>query len=356
MSAMRRRFRLRPAAVTTFLVILAFVPATRAYERVVHLDATTRVVEMWGIDLTRRERHWVGFCAELPDEVDELSAISLYKGVMRSPYRWVSWGWGDSTADRRTQMMVKVQRLLHGLTGGSIDNLAGARDVSLGQLVSEVAGAPQGQKRLEALCALGFGIHLLGDSYAHRNLSDPTRMYATGQGHARHGTRPDRILRLGRRSDAMLLAAFSENVAVTGSTRFEPPWKRVPWLRRNKTIEDLERATAEGDPNETATKLAEHDAWADLDGNHLSPSEHDVEACQDYLDDLFANQAARDALLPRVDPGDRLAGAAAPRCHCIWRRYARITAQSFFERRVGDPDFGALADYADPFSEDLACD
>jgi hypothetical protein len=145
----------------------------------------------------------VEFCSYLPDEAEELNAVTVYY-TMANPYHFpyggLLWGvlragtWSYGSNQISIRRMVMVQQQLHSLTGAPssastdfalelVHGLAG----SIGPLRSEEDVAANKDK----LCAVGFGLHLLGDSYAHRQLSNPAIMYGTGLGHAADNSYPD---------------------------------------------------------------------------------------------------------------------------------------------------------------------
>jgi hypothetical protein len=134
----------------------------------------------------------VAMCGQLADEAPELNAISVYERLMRRPFDYASWTLRSDGPDATVGRMTTVQQLLHGLTGGPS---AAVRAVAKGA-IGETLAAAQAAKtdpaaRADALCALGFALHLYGDSFAHRRLHNPARMYRTGIGHLFDASTPD---------------------------------------------------------------------------------------------------------------------------------------------------------------------
>src|ERR1700753_3204577 len=80
--------------------------------------------------------------------------------------------------------MVLNERAIHSLTG--CNSAKGTQKALAGAI-----GAP-------GVPELGFELHLLGDSFAHRKLADESKYYDTGAGHGtelNEGLSPDRIRR-----------------------------------------------------------------------------------------------------------------------------------------------------------------
>jgi hypothetical protein len=135
----------------------------------------------------------VAFCGQLADEAPELNAIAVYERLMRHPLDYASWTLRGSGPDATVGTMVTVQQLLHSLTGGSA---SAARSIATTTVKASFAAAERAesaspQERADALCALGFALHLYGDTFAHRRLKNQRRMYRTGIGHLFDASTPD---------------------------------------------------------------------------------------------------------------------------------------------------------------------
>src|SRR5262249_28965529 len=117
--------------------------------------------------------------------------------------------------------MVVVQQLLHGLTGGEAMELrAVATDVVSALRKAITAGSNDSNH----LCALGFALHLTGDSFAHTRLDDMAkkpaerRMYPTGKGHAPDYGWPDHPLHTGARAGEWIDYLKKVGADFTGTT------------------------------------------------------------------------------------------------------------------------------------------
>ncbi|WP_050553792.1 hypothetical protein [Leptospira santarosai] len=140
--------------------------------------------------LTKDEIALIAFCTQLPDEVPELDAISVYqKLAFKFPFDYALWVFTGQGSPKVLGRMAEIQQLLHGLTGGNSEHLRNVAVTTLDRLRTEIASKKE--RFPERLCALGFAFHLLGDSSAHRKLLNPKKMYPTGRGHASDMTLPD---------------------------------------------------------------------------------------------------------------------------------------------------------------------
>jgi hypothetical protein len=130
-------------------------------------------------------------CAQLADESPELGAISVYRRLMKHPLDYAAWTLGGRGPDETVGRMVTVQQLAHGLTGGSpeaVREVARETAKSLGALAR---AEKDPSRRADAQCALGFAMHLFGDSFSHARIKNPAKMYPTGLGHFFDATTPD---------------------------------------------------------------------------------------------------------------------------------------------------------------------
>jgi hypothetical protein len=140
----------------------------------------------------------IAFCAQLPDQSEDLDAVTTYsRTTYHAPFAWIKWGLAEYTDSEWVKRMVLVQQLLHGLTGGGAVTVQHAASTIATRLAAAVPNrkndAAVPYDRNESLCALGFAMHLYGDSFAHREMS-PARsqwMYSTGMGHAKDLHYPD---------------------------------------------------------------------------------------------------------------------------------------------------------------------
>jgi hypothetical protein len=133
-------------------------------------------------------------CAQLADEAPELNAIAVYRRLMEHPLDYAAWALGGKGPDETVGRMVTIQQMLHGLTGGSPEAVR-AIAVDAAKTLGEKARAEKDpRKRADAQCALGFALHLYGDSFAHTRIRNTTKMYPTGLGHFFDATTPDQPL------------------------------------------------------------------------------------------------------------------------------------------------------------------
>lgn len=133
------------------------------------------------------------FCVELPDLVPELDALTQRIHVVRSRSDW-QWGIFGRCATPTSRHMVATQWYIHGLTGLKAEQVRTVAHAIIADRQSAAAAATNAQDRVNLICEAGFGLHLLGDSFAHSQLSDPDTLYKTGNGHWKDKHVPDDIL------------------------------------------------------------------------------------------------------------------------------------------------------------------
>jgi len=144
--------------------------------------------------LRREGGEVAAFCAQLADEAPELSAIAVYRRLMKHPLDYTVWMLSGGGPDKTVGRMVTIQQMLHGLTGGSPSAVRSIA-ISAVTVLGEAARAEKDpQRRADAQCALGFALHLYGDSFAHTRLKNTLKMYPTGLGHFFDATAPDQPL------------------------------------------------------------------------------------------------------------------------------------------------------------------
>ena len=126
--------------------------------------------------------------SQLPDEITDLDAISV---AVRSVTAMLVTAATDprenfeesqasfETMQEAKKEMERVQRNLHGLTGGNAE----ITTKIISGLVQQ-ADSPEEK---------GILLHLLADTFAHRTLEDEGKLYKTGPGHFSDGTDPDLI-------------------------------------------------------------------------------------------------------------------------------------------------------------------
>jgi hypothetical protein len=113
---------------------------------------------------------------------------------MEHPLDYAAWALGRRGPDETVGRMVTIQQTLHGLTGGSPEAVRTIAVDAAKALGEKARTEKDPRKRADAQCALGFALHLFGDSFAHTRLKNTTKMYPTGLGHFFDATTPDQPL------------------------------------------------------------------------------------------------------------------------------------------------------------------
>lgn len=173
----------------------------------------------------RAEAIVTAFCAQMPDLAMELDAVTLRVGVAESPSNW---GWSVLGQCWTTEVthMDTAHELIHALTGTKPKPVTDAAVAIITELRTRRATEAFDPVRA---CAIGFGVHLLGDSFAHQRIGEEGMFtYPPGMGHWRDNHSPDYIVYNGPRErlwedylqklsqaldldlDAPILAAFHQ--------------------------------------------------------------------------------------------------------------------------------------------------
>ena len=124
--------------------------------------------------------------SQLPDERADLDAAFLFLNC-QDPATFNA-AVGRITADdaERIRYTIRIQRVLHSLTGQQGENVRDRRR-RLGEIIREALA------NNDYLLA-GLAIHSLGDAFAHSSQNDGIPcLYPTGRGHGLQGHNPDQI-------------------------------------------------------------------------------------------------------------------------------------------------------------------
>ncbi len=331
--------------------LAAFItPQLRAYDDAVHFYTVAAVMKNLVPEVSDPELRIVSFCSQLPDETVEYDAIYQYRRFADDSYQ-TYWRWaraenGSETvaqiiqSSRAAREMISVQQLLHALTGGIGSEMLQTAEVILRDLAGKITWGFDSPTALDEICAVGFAVHLMGDAVSHRELGsggidEPGVMYRTGSGHARHLTRPDKILSSVSRLPGWL--RFQNNIPSRIGTRaldgngigdlhanVEAASKK--WWGKNEAVREA--------------ILDEAGSWA-TNGN-WNPSEHGNEACQDFVNAAF--------------PG-LTSGSCVPDCGAVWRIYSQTAASEVAIRHGSREPKLEFDQYESPMNDvaPLAC-
>lgn len=141
------------------------------------------------------------------------------------------WGMFSSCRGDDVCHMVAVHHYLHGLTGGNSQAVTDAATETLGDLLRRNESNNYADRN--QICAAGFAIHLLGDSFSHRRLDSPDLMYPPGLGHFRNDQNPDFILYSEERSQNYVLYAQTLDRTLK-STSPATRWAQLEALLKQK--------------------------------------------------------------------------------------------------------------------------
>jgi outer membrane protein OmpA-like peptidoglycan-associated protein len=168
-----------------FLIWLLSQSPVAAYNASGHFGTLRAVLTKAEPALNREEVQVIEFCSYLPDVSFELDAVHL------SGWRYLCGG------DARQRNA--VVELLHSLTGGNAAAMTDSAKIIVTRLLAQATqiGAADSTNNL---CAVGFALHLLGDTFSHRGMGSSfwdtpsSQLYGKRIGHSITGIAPDCIL------------------------------------------------------------------------------------------------------------------------------------------------------------------
>lgn len=270
----------------------------------------------------------ISFCAQLPDESYELDAVEVYWALAsKNKADYFRWLFGN-TSPVAVRRMITVQQLLHGLAGGRTTIVRGIARTIVQDLAREALADPP---QANAFCALGFAMHLYGDSFAHTKLYAPDVMYPTGRGHAADFHYPDYPLY--ELSNSLSRENGWKDYVIAMPTLFDGTFAfdGLVLQRVVPTVFALARK---------ASQLSEYGEGEIiniiLDNITSKPSlnpaveGHDHDFCQEYVNHSF--------------PGGSLKILTAPNCQQSWNLFRRKAEVRFNVDGARDP----IVEYVDP--------
>lgn len=271
-------------------------------------------------------------CAQLADEASELNAIEVYRALMRHPLSYAGWSLAGRGEDAWTRRMATTQQLLHGLTGGSSQGLRAAAALAVAASRKRLDGRLPPQERADALCALGFALHLYGDSYAHARIRNPARMYGTGIGHFFDAAVPDFPLCGPRRRDAWEAYLLAAPALFSGRKRVSDLPSFLEATKALAGTADRSNAFQEG-------RLREAEARA-LDELGEKPLPITRGPPERRCADIVADWSRRHGVAP------------APRCGAAWKLYYEDASAAFaaYDAEPGHEAAPSRSPRALPFS------
>ncbi len=334
MKVRRGSLRVSAQACALLVFLLCFdIGAPLAYEEAGHFYTIGIVMNELDRPMPPADANLITFCAWLPDETSELNAVAVYSNL---PWMdWLQFAGQNKGPITTVGAMVAVQELLHGLTAGDADAVTRvARHITIDlKNVVDTKEASGIRPDPEDFCALGFALHLYGDSYAHRDIYHAKVMYPTGRGHAYHFTHPDHPLLSGPREE--LWEGYVRQVA--------------PDVEQGNNGRDLNNVFKEvenyysshpNDGNDNEAQLTSLlSSWlgrlSDGHAPHFTKGTGGFfsgEPCRQYVDENFAS------------------GKPKPNCIETWNRYRKYASKWFTQekRSRGDSYVYTQFDKAEP--------
>ncbi len=325
------------AFLSTACFLGLLLGVAESYDNTVHFFQTAVVVKYLLPSITDDEKWLVALCAQLPDETEEYDAVKQYK-KFSSKSSWSElWDWVKTENNDRemrsilanseaTRELVTIQQLLHGLTGGDAEEMRDTAKAILKTLAQSWKEFNNDKSKsitdkTEILCAIGFAVHLLGDTLAHKRLDSggldaPGKMYPTGMGHAYDGYKPDILLESVTGLNG--IKYYSNQIPILF------PERRLDADQLQKLLAKLEAANEMWGRWRAGNKareeiIEEAESWAKE--KQLRPDEHDNETCQSYLNNLIVGLNKK-----KQDQKDKL---CAPACQSVFAIFADTAKKQF---------------------------
>ncbi len=257
-------------------------------------------------------------CAQVPDLAWEYDAVSLRVRVSKSVQGWL---WGGFSACRGSDVchMVSVHHYLHALTDQDADATTKAARATLTRLLDQ-GNAPDIADP-NRVCAAGFAVHLLGDSFAHRRLREPkNRMYPAGMGHFRDDHDPDYVLYDESRADKYLVYARALDQA------FQSKTGEAHWAELAKLLKELrDTANSNNKYNEKGLRDALlNGLGGDAEVRIWAPYKPTIEQ-QAKDGGLVLSRTCKDVL----DTHAPAALKGALNCDTVWKRFKEAAVPAF---------------------------
>lgn len=257
----------------------------------------------------------IGFCAQLPDLAKEFDAISLRVREAAS-FNGMLWGLFSACRDEDVCHMVTVHHYLHALTDSDSQSVTKAAIRTLEELVSDIREDVDFDRN--RACAAGFAMHLLGDSFAHRRIKDPTRMYPPGMGHYRDDHNPDFILFNEERSANFVTYAQELDKAIKSSSAKTRLQKLKDALREAREGADLDNLY-----NEKYLRKAFLNSLKTEDARLWAPYDPPVES---NSDELVLSRSCKQILgTYKIDKVN---------CNEVWRIFKSVAIPSFEKENI----------------------
>jgi hypothetical protein len=274
------------------------------------------------------------FCVELPDLVPELDAVTQRIHVVRSKSDW-QWGIFGRCATPTSRHMVATQWYIHGLTGLNSEQVRTIAHAIITDRQNAAAAATNAQDRVNLICEAGFGLHLLGDTFAHSQLSDPDTLYKTGNGHWKDKHVPDDILSRSLQRLSPKTRHWDNWVAEAATALGRP--NNSPQLTLLVQPILLAQTAKQGiDYGETSLRDTLHSSlpkdWEPYQPN-LESWRQDSPITGEIHSDVSCDGLIRKGLTGvGIDPVDD----ELPNCDAVWTEYLKV-AMRFFTAASADP-------------------
>jgi len=224
--------------------------------------------------------------------------------------------------------MVAVQRYLHGLTGSDSAAVSKAAEETLRALVAGTAR--MGGLVPNQICAAGFAVHLLGDSFAHRRLDDASQMYPTGRGHLTDGHNPDFILYNSRSEQDPYKERWEKNYLLYAKTIDRALGSATAPERWTALMTVLQRLYAGAQVSNEYNQNELRSALLNELGARGSKARRIWAAYDPAIEAMGSNTTCKDILAKLAPPEMR----ARLNCNVIWDIYKKEVVKAFARAQI----------------------
>jgi hypothetical protein len=334
-NSMLRAARLPLVGMLLALSVCAAGPA-RGYDPAGHFYTISLVVSMIKPPLAPAAAKVVSFCAELPDHSSDLDAASVYqRSITRSwnsPRSWVRWARNDEVGSDALKRMVTVQQLLHGLTGGSAAAVQYLAANTVRKLRQQMP-ATNAAAGFATWCAVGLGLHLFGDAFAHTMMgpggTDTDDMYSTGLGHAKHYHYPDWPLC----GELLPKPVFGNNCKAGQRIRYDrwgAHWSQALGLLATGLVVDWQLFDAIiADVFALAASAADANDWEEARMRSVLVTKGADKSIGEFLDKHKSSAPCQDVLDRALAGNGPLAGIPRFTCRVAWSLFYKAVLPEF---------------------------
>jgi len=252
--------------------------------------------------------------------------------------------------------MVATQWYIHGLTGMEATRVRRVAGLIAADRTSAARAATNAQDRVNLVCEAGFAMHLLGDTFAHAQLSEKNQktLYAPGNGHWLDKHVPDDILSRSLGAVRTPTAHWQEWVqeAAKSLGHSDNSAQMLPLIQ--PILESKKRQYGDHGEYDYGETTLRNSLRAALPSD-WEPYHPALETWrQENLFGVINSKVTCDGLIRRGVDGNgiRPVEGQYPNCHAVWTGYLAVAMRLFKEARL-DPVLDGKLGTCDATSDQL---